>query len=419
MKAGKNITAVLLFIIFWGIYYAGSFDKVPFGDCMGFVLDTEKNNFILKTTSTAHFLYLNISVLTNKVLHLGGLGSTRILSTFSGALTVALLFLISFEIIKNKIVSIVGAIIFGFGFSFWRNAGIPEVYTFNSIFLGLYLLFSVKLYARKDSKFLVFAGVVLGISLWAHIQNILLIPAFLYSIFLFKKEKNAWLSLIFFTLILAGLFIQPFYDGISFKYVFKSGSWVENSLKKSFLDYLKDILKAFAYLIYNFWHFIILGILGVLFLIKKNLSLSIFLLTSGIPIFGFATFYAVSDNYVFFIGFNLIFAISCAIGLNVFIQKKYFKFLLSSSLLIPVFYILSYNIALKIPQGKEFNNFKNYKGGLKYYLLPWIRDNKGIIEFTMDKTKAPEETYWMTESAEEYIQLMKSKGYSVEDIKKW
>ena len=35
-------------------------------------------------------------------------------------------------------------------------------------------------------------------------------------------------------------------------------------------------------------------------------------------------------------------------------------------------------------------NSNPYKGGLNYYLLPWMNENVGIVEFTMENRKAPE-----------------------------
>ncbi len=55
---------------------------------------------------------------------------------------------------------------------------------------------------------------------------------------------------------------------------------------------------------------------------------------------------------------------------------------------------------------------------MNYYLLPWMNDNVGILEFTVDHKTAPEPINWMTVSAEEYIKLLKSKGYTEDEIRK-
>ena len=138
---------------------------------------------------------------------------------------------------------------------------------------------------------------------------------------------------------------------------------------------------------------------------------------AALLVYGFSTFYIVSDNYVFFIPFNIIFALSIGYGLS---SAKYASFKKVSwiCLFIPLGYVLCYNIALSTEKGKEAHAFKKYKGGLNYYLLPWMNNNAGILEFTIDKKTAPEPIHWMTFSALEYIKVLKSKGYTEEQIRK-
>lgn len=139
--------------------------------------------------------------------------------------------------------------------------------------------------------------------------------------------------------------------------------------------------------------------------------------TASLFVYGFATFYAVSDNYVFFIPFNIIFALSIGYGISV-IKKPYLKKISWVCLLIPALYFSAFKIAYNTKKGKEFHDFKSYKGGLNYYMLPWMNNNSGILEFTIEDKKAPEPVNWMTNSAIEYIELLKSKGYTEEQIKK-
>lgn len=139
--------------------------------------------------------------------------------------------------------------------------------------------------------------------------------------------------------------------------------------------------------------------------------------TGAICVYGFSTFYAVSDNYVFFLPFNVIFALSIGYGLSS-VQYAGFRKFSWICLLIPLAYLLSYNIVRSTEKGKEIDHFKSYKGGLAYYLLPWMYNNSGIVGFTLDKKEAPEPIEWMTRSAEEYIMVLKSKGYTDEQIRK-
>ncbi|MFC3159540.1 hypothetical protein ACFOEQ_14355 [Chryseobacterium arachidis] len=138
---------------------------------------------------------------------------------------------------------------------------------------------------------------------------------------------------------------------------------------------------------------------------------------AAVCMYGFATFYAVSDNYIFFLPFNIIFALAIGYGLT---SGKYNFFQKFSWIcpLIPAFYYTCFSIVSLTSKGKNFGDFKSYKGGLSYYMLPWMYDNKGILEFVIDKKTAPEPINWMTSSAEVFIQKLKEKGYTEEEIKK-
>jgi len=144
---------------------------------------------------------------------------------------------------------------------------------------------------------------------------------------------------------------------------------------------------------------------------------NIFFLAS-VLIYGFATFYAVSDNYIFFLPFNIVFALAIGYGLTSG-KHLYFKKLSWICVLTPVLYYLAFSISISfVPQAKKFDDFKSYKGGLTYYMLPWMNNNKGILEFVIDKKTSPEPINWMIESAETYIQELKKKGYTEAEIRK-
>ena len=64
-----NSQFIFLFIFFIIVYSLGSFSKIPFGDCVGYVLTTEKGIFIKEATATSHILYINATILIKKLLH--------------------------------------------------------------------------------------------------------------------------------------------------------------------------------------------------------------------------------------------------------------------------------------------------------------------------------------------------------------
>ncbi len=418
----KYLTAGLVFITFLIIYYAGSFSRIPFADCVGFALTTELDTFETVASSTSHILYGNTAILINKITGLGSIESNRFLVIFSAAFAVTFVYMIIRNLTNINWASLVGAVVFGFSFTFWKNAEIIEVYTYNAFWLTLFYLCIINTFIfEKKKAYIVLAGIFLGISIWLHIQNFLLIPAYLLLLFYFRSEKAAAVySLVSFSVIFSLLFIVNYSQGypLSSPFTSNQGHWVEDSFKKPFSQYAIDLVKSVVYLLYNFTVFIIAGIIGMIMLYRENRKMFNVFFLASVFIYGFATFYAVSDNYIFFLPFNIIFALAIGYGLTSG-KYVYFKKLSWICVLIPAFYYLSFSVAKLTPQGKDFDDFKSYKGGLRYYMLPWMNDNKGILEFVIDKKTAPEPINWMTYSADIYIKKLKEKGYKEEEIRKF
>lgn len=416
----KYLSALFLFLLFWGIYYMGSFSRIPFADCVGFVLSVEKEEWATVADATSHFLYVNTAILIKLITGFNAIDASRFLVVTSGAATVTVIYLILKSLIKTEWVSLSTAIVFGFSFSFWRNAEIIEVYTYNTLWISLFFFSMIKVFSEDKKNYMMWSAFFLGVSLWLHIQNILLIPAFFIFLFYFRSEKKYFYpSLFIFIGLFSSLFILNILQGLSVSSVYSSsqGTWVEDSFKKTPVQYLKDFFVSLAYLIHNFNIFVFFGIAGVILLFKSNKKMFYTFFVGAVCVYGFSTFYAVSDNYVFFLPFNIIFALAIGYGLS---SIKYAGFRKFSwvCLFIPVGYILCYAIVGSTEKGKEFDTYKKYKGGLDYYLLPWMNNNVGILEFTIDKKEAPEPIHWMTVSAVEYIQILKSKGYTDEQIRK-
>jgi len=416
----KYLSALFLFIIFLGIYYFGSFSKIPFADCVGFVLDAEKGIWATNATATSHFLYINTVIFIKNLTGMNAIEASRFLVVSSGAATVSIIYLTVKNISKTEWASLTAAFVFGFSFSFWRNAEIVEVYTYNSLWVSLFFFSVIKSFVENKRIYILLSSLFLGISLWVHIQNILLIPSLLVFLFYFRNEKKyAAASLLIFAALFSSLFILNISQGLPFKSPYSSdqGTWVEDSLKKSTIQYVKDFFQSLVYLIYNFNVFTFFGVAGILLLYKTNKKMFFVFTVGAVCVYGFSTFYAVSDNYVFFLPFNIIFALSIGYGLSS-AKYAYLRNFSWTCLLIPVGYLLFYKVALLTEKGKEFHAFKEYKGGLDYYALPWMNNNVGILEFTIDKKQAPEPIDWMTISAVEYIKVLKSKGYTEEQIRK-
>lgn len=416
----KYISAGFIFFIFLLIYYLGSFTRIPFADAIGFVLPVEQGDFETTATATTHFLYVNTAIFIKNITGINAIEASRFLIITSGALTVSVIYLTVKSITKLEWASVAAAFIFGFSFTFWKNAEIVEVYTYNSLWLSLFFFSLVKSFAEQKKLHIPLAGFFFAISLWVHIQNILLIPAFILFLYYFRKEtKYVYSSLLIFLLIFGSITVLNVSQGLSLSspYFSERGEWLSNSFKKTFVQYLQDLVKSVVYIIYNFNVFTLLGIAGIYFLYRANKKMFFVFFTASLCVYGFATFYAVTDNYVFFIPFNMIFALSIGYGLSQ-VQYPWVKKWSWICIFIPLFYVLSLQIVSSTEKGQDFGNYKKYKGGLEYYMYPWMNNNVGILEFTIDKKVAPDLIFWMTEEAEIYIELLKSKGFTEKEIRK-
>ena len=416
----KKALGFLIFIVFLLLYYAGSFSRISFGDSIGFILDAEKREFMTNFMPLTHFLYTNTAVFFSKYVGMDSVFVMRIMSVLPAAITVSLVFFLIREFVEENWIAIMSSVIFGLSFTFWRSAETVEVYTFNALWVVAFLLCSLKSLRNHSGTFIIFAGIILGLSLWVHIQNILLIPAYLVMLYLMKSvKKSVLVSLACFSVIFFVMFAVNSIQNIEPKYVFfsKEEFWVTDTFSQSFIDLLKDCIKALAFLFYNFNIFVIFSIGGMIYLYKKFRTETFFFVTAALFTLGFATFYAVSDNYVFFIPFYIIFTILIALGIKKASSRYKLRKLAFTPVLTPLFYIFCMYAVSFAPQGKKFHQDKLYKGGLSYYMLPWLHDNIGCIEFTLQNRKTTDDVGLLKQSSREFIRL-RNKYQSIEEIRK-
>src|SRR5690606_319019 len=189
----KYRNPALIFLIFLLIYVLGSFSKVPFGDCMPLVLDTELGVFIKRATPTSHFLYSNAAIFIKNITNLDAILVSRYLVIVAGAFVVMMVYKTVHLLTKKDWVSVVAAFVFGLSFTFWRNAEIVEVYTFNMVWISLLLHYLIKVFLVEKNREtnMVLAAFFLSVSVWAHIQNIFFIPSVLLMLLYFKNHSRA------------------------------------------------------------------------------------------------------------------------------------------------------------------------------------------------------------------------------------
>jgi len=404
----KKLIPFFLFLFFLIIYYFSSFSKVSFGDGIGFLLDVEKESFTDQATPLSHFLYLNTAIFLTKYCNVDSIMIMRLMSIVPAALSITLLYIFIKEFISENWIAISCSIVLGLSFTFWRSASTIEVYTFNAIWIIFFLIFSVKSLKSPSLKNLLLTGIFLGVSMWVHIQNIMFIPAYLVLIYqLRNSRKNIFISASSFALIFSSMFLVNYLADIHIKYTFLTGTgtWIEDTFKQGFSELLKDILKSFLFLVYNFNIFLIFIPWGIHEIFKNYRNLFPFIAISFLFTFGFATFYAVSDNYVFFIPSYFIVILIISLGIKSLNMKYNLKRLQFVTFLIPLFYIGSHRIASSLEATKAFQQEKAYKGGLSYYMLPWLHNNIGCIEFTLDHKQTNDNVEELRKQCLEFVEL--------------
>lgn len=183
---------ILLFLVFFSTFLYFSAPTVWWGDNAEYAT-------MPYLSGVLHPPGYNIYLFVGKIfsfIPIGDIGFRgNLMSVFFGALTVPLLFLLIYELTKNRFSSVIGSLFFGFSFTFWSQAILPEVHTFNMFFVVvlLFIIFEWEKYRKKE--YLYIFTLLYSLSLSAHITNILFFPAFLYFIFVqdfktFKKKLH-------------------------------------------------------------------------------------------------------------------------------------------------------------------------------------------------------------------------------------
>ncbi len=376
----------------------------------------------------------------------------NLMSAFFGAATVSLIYIIIFKLIKlnnrfnsenNSIksfkkvltsninvyryIAVIAAVSFALSKIFWSQAEIAEVYTLNAFFVAFIILILLKWSENREIKLLYLFFFVYGLSIGAHTSDILFMPVFLLFILwndyrVFLNYKNFLLFLIF---LLIGLsqFIYIFIRAFQYpEYtVITPGvyEWWNLITAKQFNSYFIISISKIPNRILMYWDYlkmdffiigIILGIIGIMGLLKRNIKILVLLSLMFVLNITFYLNYYVFDVEVMFIPSFLIFSIFIGMGLftafdfiknlskNYKIKISFKKFeidflklfiliMLVSSLLIPVnSYFTNYN------QIQESNN-DNF-AYFAYTTLNEIPSNSTII------------TYWKSYIAFKYFQMI-------------
>ena len=98
-------------------------------------------------------------------------------SAVYGVAAVAAVYWAGLLLSRRVVAAAAGSLTFGLSGIFWSQAVIPEVYTLNALFVALVLCLLLLWRDRRDGRILLFASLLMGLSLTHHLSSALLIPA--------------------------------------------------------------------------------------------------------------------------------------------------------------------------------------------------------------------------------------------------
>lgn len=360
-----------IFLLLLGILYFFSIGKDPaLGDSLGFTIQGY-NGFSFESNATNHFLFSNVLGAAHKILPFINVHFLFVgICIISGLLALFYLrkLLILLEVSEKS--SLMCIMLFGFSFTFWRQAIITEVYSFYILFVILFLINVFKFLKEKDIKYFYYLSIFLGILFLIHIQTILFGPFYCFLIFKnFKLLKKHIIYGGLITLILFSILLLP----VAFGRHSLVSIFTDNSYENSLFDYdpstiFKSILKNLGILGYNFLFFSVFIFWGVRN--KKNRS---YILFGALPFLFFCIKHNVSDVHVFQLVPHIFILILIGRGLD-----RFPKIPLLLPILLPLFYFASFKIVQRTSIGKNFEKEKGFKGGTRYMLFPPLNENPDL-----------------------------------------
>ena len=114
---------------------------------------------------------------------------TNLASAVYGAVSVALFYAISLRLSGRVVAAAAGALAFAVSATFWSQAVITEVYTLNTVFIGLIFLILLVWRDTRGDRYLLLTAFVMGLSLTHHLTSGILLPGGFAFIFLTERRK--------------------------------------------------------------------------------------------------------------------------------------------------------------------------------------------------------------------------------------
>lgn len=387
----KHFPAIIALIIIATIYILFMAETVGYGDGLGFLI-TVMNGYEPATNATGHFLYVNIMSFFVHNLP----GGTLILKCVLFSILFSVLTLIQVYrtcnlLTTSRIAALASTVLLALSFTYWRQTEIIEVYMFNNFFFATLLFYVLEDLKTGTNKNNIKSSIVLGLSLLGHIQNLLLGLFFLYYLILTNgvKAKPVIKSGFIVGGIASLLILIPLiFNTNSIQSVFfQNDLFQSKATDYDFYMLFRGFAKSIVYLLYNFLFFIPFLIHGAWLQFKENKKHFMLFMLAILPFWAFAAKYDVPDNYVFFLQAYIILVILSTKSFTTFISvypKVKRAIVPAIFILLPLTYFSAWKTAKALPQLRELDSYKSYKGGVKYLTWPGMKDTGDLLETTKE-----------------------------------
>ena len=219
----------------------------------------------------------------------------NLFSAIFGALTILFLFLSINKLVKNEVISFISSMIFAFILPFWEVANRLEFDTLNSFFVILLIFSAIRYNENRTRKYFYYFFFCLGLSLTNHPLTFFMVPALLLYVIIvnpkiFKSVKAIFISILFFILpLLSYLYLpirslQGYGEVTSFQkfFYYVTGRAVTGKLHGGrfggrSISVVFGLVKDYLNIIYDSYGIvlIIIAVIGLIFLVKKNIKFGV------------------------------------------------------------------------------------------------------------------------------------------------
>jgi hypothetical protein len=315
--------------------------------------------------------------------------------------------LVLFQIMRSmniqRLPALTGCIALALSYTYWSQSMTIEAYALNNLIFASYTSLAIKDLIKQERRHTIHVGILLGLGILTHIQNILSLPFFLF--YLFTDAKNhfklqipktkisltaGFNSLISLFTVLAAFFIllipSLFYNAFPPEVIFFDFRFRDEVLAFAPQTWLRGTLLGSMYAIYNFTILLPLVFLGMYRLYKANKSLFLNWIILLLPYLVFALRYDIPDVYVYYLIPYVIAAVFLSYGLNSFQWHKTKILTVMAVFMVfqPVFYKSVTKYAHHIEYLEQYGEPKAYKGGYSYYFWPGRRNAPDPLERTLN-----------------------------------